>query len=130
MDCDDVFSDAGSNPAASKTPRFARSFVGDVFSGTSQTSSDLVASTPAASTISPRGNSAAWVCAYRLARVLRSWRRQPFEIAFEISVIDLDEVAALKRIGASLELRAEDFGHDADVPGGICALETAFAQHG
>ena len=49
VDCDDVFSDAGSNPAASKIPRFARPFVGDVFSGTSQTSSDLVASTPAAS---------------------------------------------------------------------------------
>lgn len=55
--------------------------------------------------------------AYRLARVLRRWRRQPFEVAFEIGVIDLDEVAALKRIGAGLELRAEDFEHDADVPG-------------
>src|SRR5215475_5718221 len=29
--CDGVLSDAGSNPAASKLPRFARSFVGGVF---------------------------------------------------------------------------------------------------
>jgi len=41
------------------------------------------------------------------ARVLRRRRRQPFEIDFEIGVIDLDEIAALKRIGASLDLRAE-----------------------
>ena len=54
----------------------------------------------------PDAASAAW-CANRLPRVPRSWRRQPFEVAFEIGVIDLDEIAAFKRIGASLDLRAE-----------------------
>ena len=54
-----------------------------------------------------RSSSAALVCPNRLARVLRRWRRQPFEVTFEIGVIDLDEIAALKRIVASLDLRAE-----------------------
>jgi hypothetical protein len=49
--------------------------------------------------------------------VLRRWRRQPFEVAFEIGVIHLDEIAALKRIGASLDLRAEGVEFDADVLG-------------
>ena len=56
----------------------------------------------------------AWVCAIRLSRAVWSQRRQPFEVAFEIGVIELDEIAALKRIGASLDLRAEDFEIEAD----------------
>jgi hypothetical protein len=48
-----------------------------------------------------------WVCANRLARVLRTWRRQPLQVAFEIGIVDLDEIAAFERIGASLDLRAE-----------------------
>jgi hypothetical protein len=41
--------------------------------------------------------------------VLRSERRQSFEVAFEIRIIDLGEIAAFERIGPSLDLRAEDF---------------------
>ena len=44
-----------------------------------------------------------------LTRALRSRRRQPFEIPFEIGVIHLGEIAAIERIGASLDLRAEAF---------------------
>src|SRR5690606_7458114 len=44
----------------------------------------------------------------RLARVPVNRRRQPFEVAFKIGVIDLGEVAAFERIDPSLDLRAED----------------------
>ena len=47
--------------------------------------------------------------AIRLARVLRRGRRQSLEVAFEIGVIDLGEIAAFERIGAGLDLRAERF---------------------
>lgn len=66
-----------------------------------------------------RNSSAALDCANRLARVLRSWRHRPFEVDLKIGVIDLDEIAALKRIGAGLDLRAE--GVD---------LETVSHRHG
>jgi hypothetical protein len=52
---------------------------------------------------------------YWLMRVPRRWGRQPFEVAFQIGVIDLDEVAALKRIGASLDLRSERVEIDAAI---------------
>lgn len=42
-----------------------------------------------------------------LTRALCRGSRQPFEIPFEIRIIDLGDIAALKRIRASLDLRAE-----------------------
>jgi hypothetical protein len=46
--------------------------------------------------------------AFDLARALLAGRRrQPFEILFEIGVLDLREVAAIERIDAHLDLRAE-----------------------
>ena len=36
-------------------------------------------------------------------------RRQPFEVAVEIGIIDLGEIAAFERVGASFDLRAEGF---------------------
>lgn len=47
--------------------------------------------------------------AIRLAHVLRSGRRQTFEVAFEIGTIDLGEIAASERIGTSLDVGAEGF---------------------
>jgi hypothetical protein len=44
-----------------------------------------------------------------LTHALRCGRRQPFEIPFEIGVLDLREVATIERIGAGLDLRAERF---------------------
>ena len=44
-------------------------------------------------------------------------RRRGTAQPFGIGVIDLDEVAAVLRIGASLELHAEGFELGADVPG-------------
>jgi hypothetical protein len=44
-----------------------------------------------------------------LTRAPGSGGRQPFEIPFQIGIIDLGEFAAFERIGTSLDLRAEDF---------------------
>lgn len=49
----------------------------------------------------------------RLARALRSGRRQPFEVRFEIGVVDLDEIAVFERIDARPDLRAERFQPEA-----------------
>jgi hypothetical protein len=49
--------------------------------------------------------------------VLRSCRRQPFEVVFEIGIIELGEIAALERIDASLDLPAEVVELEVDVPG-------------
>jgi hypothetical protein len=67
----------------------------------------------------------------RLTRVLRSRRRQPFEVALEIDVIELGEIAALKRIDASLDLRAEVSELKLMLRVDICVREYEwFAQHG
>jgi hypothetical protein len=42
-----------------------------------------------------------------LTRALGSRRRQPFEIPFEVGIIDLGELAAFERISAGLDLGAE-----------------------
>jgi len=44
-----------------------------------------------------------------LACALRSWQCQSFEVALEIGAFDVREVAAIKRIDAGLDPRAERF---------------------
>lgn len=69
---------------------------------------------------------------YWLMGVPRHWGRQPFEVAFQIGVVDLNEVAALKRIGGSLALRSEGVELDAAIRRvGIGTSETtsALARH-
>jgi hypothetical protein len=39
-------------------------------------------------------------------------RRQPFEVTFEIGIIDLGEIAAFERIGPSFDFGAEGFELD------------------
>jgi hypothetical protein len=51
-----------------------------------------------------------------LPRAPCSGSRQPFEIPIEIGTIDLDEVAAIERIGASLDLSTEDLELEAVFP--------------
>ncbi len=47
------------------------------------------------------------VCAIRLPRLFGGPGRQPFEVTFEIGIIDLGEVPAFERIGPSFDLGAE-----------------------
>jgi hypothetical protein len=72
------------------------------------------------------------VRAIRLTHVLRSWRRQPFEVAFQIDIIELSEIAAFKRIDASLDLRARSLGLMLMFRVGIWTSENigGFAPHG
>jgi hypothetical protein len=53
-----------------------------------------------------------WVCAIRLPRLFGGRRHQPFEVTFEIGIIDLGEIAAFERIGPSFDFGAEGFEPD------------------
>jgi hypothetical protein len=48
-----------------------------------------------------------------LARALRNGSRQPFEIPFEIGIIDLGELATFEGIGSNLDLCAKRFQSEA-----------------
>jgi hypothetical protein len=53
-----------------------------------------------------------WVVLFGYCACLGGRRRQPFEVTFEIGIIDLGEIAAFERIRPSFDFGAEGFELD------------------